>query len=174
MKVLEAIETRRSVRKYKPEALPDGDLKKILEAARLAPSAGNKQPWRFVVVRDPETKKRLAEAARKQTWTGDAGAMIAALAVSPDHPGVYARWVEKDVMTAVEHMVLAAWSLGYGSCWIGAFVEDEVKGILDIPEDMKVIALLPIGVPDQSPEPRGRMPVEELFHDGRYGKPLSL
>ena len=66
MNVIEAIKTRRSVRKYKPESLPESDLKTILEAAQLAPSAGNKQPWKFVVVRDTETKKKLAEKARKQ------------------------------------------------------------------------------------------------------------
>lgn len=174
MEVLEAIDTRRSVRRYKPEAIPDEDLKKILTAGQLAPSAGNKQPWRFVVVRDPETRKRLAVAARKQLWTGDANIMIAALAVSPDTPGVYTRWVERDVMTAVEHMVLAAWSLGYGSCWIGAFTEDDVKEILEIPGDMKVICLLPIGVPDIKPEPRGRKPVDEIFHDDKYGEPMKL
>ena len=174
MEVLVAIESRRSIRKYKPEAIPDEDLKKILTAGQLAPSAGNKQPWRFVVVRDPETRNRLAVAARKQLWTGDAGVMIAALAVSPDTPEVYARWVERDVMTAVEHMVLAAWSLGYGSCWIGAFTEDDVKEILEIPGDMKVICLLPIGVPAIKPEPRGRMPVDEIFHDGKYGEPMKL
>ena len=173
MEVLEAIETRRSVRKYKPEAVPDEALKRILTAGQLAPSAGNRQPWRFVVVRDPETRKRLSEAARKQLWTGDAGVMIAALAVSPDTPGVYARWVERDVMTAVEHMVLAAWSLGYGSCWIGAFAEEDVKEILDIPVDMKVICLLPISVPDHRPEPRGRKPIEEIFHDDKYGEPTT-
>ncbi|MGD2201362.1 MAG: nitroreductase family protein [Candidatus Bathyarchaeota archaeon] len=174
MEVLEAIETRRSVRRYKPGEIPAEDLEKILRAGQLAPSAGNRQPWRFVVVRGPETRMELAGAARGQLWTGDAGVMVAALAVSPDTPGVYARWVERDVMTATEHLVLAAWSLGYGTCWIGAFEEDEVKGILGVPEGMKVICLLPIGVPDQSPEPRGRKPFEEIFHGERYGQPLRL
>jgi nitroreductase len=174
MEVLEAIETRRSIRKYKPEPIPDSDLKKILEAARLAPSAGNRQPWRFVVVRDAETKRKMGEAARNQTWISDAGAIVAALAMPKDHPEVYARWVERDVMTTVEHMVLAAWSLGYGTCWIGAFHEDKVKELLGIPEDMTVINLLPIGVPDQSPDARGRKPISEIFHDGKYGAPMKV
>ncbi len=173
MEVLEAIRTRRSIRKYKPEPIPDGDLKKIMEAARLAPSAGNRQPWRFVVVRDPETKVKMGEAARDQTWISDAGAIVVALAMPKDHPEVYARWVERDVMIAVEHMVLAAWSLGYGTCWIGAFYEDKVKELLGIPEEMTVINILPIGVPDQSPEARGRKPVSEIFHDGKYGVPMN-
>ena len=173
MEVLEAIETRRSVRKFKPEEIPEEDLMKILEAGRLAPSAGNRQPWRFVVVRDAAIRKKLAETARKQLWTGDAGVMIAALAVSPDTPRVYTRWLERDPMLAIEHIVLAAWSLGYGSCWIGAFTEEKVKEILEIPEGMKVLCLLPIGVPNEIPKPKGRIPFEEIFHDGKYGSPMS-
>ena len=174
MNVLEAIKTRRSVRKYRPEPIPEGDLKKIMKAAQLAPSAGNKQPWRFVVVRDPETKKKLGEIARGQTWISDAGVVVAALSMDKKSPEVYERWAERDVMTAVEHMVLAAWSLGYGTCWIGAFYEDRVKELLGIPAEMTVINLLPIGVPDQSPEARTRRPLEEIFHRKRYGKPLKI
>lgn len=174
MNVIEAIETRRSVRKYKSEPIPETDLMKILKAARLAPSAGNKQPWRFVVVRDPETKRKLGEIARGQTWISDAGVVVAALAMDRKSPEVYERWAERDVMTAVEHMVLAAWSLGYGTCWIGAFYEDKVKQLLGIPEEMTVVNLLPIGVPDQTPEARGRKAVDEIFHSEKYGEPLKI
>ena len=174
MNVLEAIKTRRSVRKYKPGPIPDEDLKEILTAAQLAPSAGNKQPWRFVVVRDPETKKKLGEITRGQTWISDAGVVVVALAMDKKSPEVYERWAERDVMTAVEHMVLAAWSLGYGTCWIGAFYEDRVKELLGIPEEMTVINLLPIGVPDQRPEPRGRKPLDEIFLEEKFGQPLQL
>jgi nitroreductase len=111
MNVLDAIKTRRSVRKYKPVPIPDEDLRKILEAAQLAPSAGNKQPWKFIVVTDEELKKQLAEKARKQVWIGDAAVVVAALAMDKKDPTIYERWVERDVMTAVEHMVLAAWDL---------------------------------------------------------------
>ncbi len=174
MNVLDAIKTRRSVRKYKPDPLPEGDLKKIMAAAQLAPSAGNKQPWRFVVVRDPEKRRRLAEVARKQLWIADAGVIVAALAMDKKSPEVYERWAERDVMTAVEHMVLAAWELGYGTCWIGAFQQNEVKKLLGIPKEMTVVNLLPIGVPDQEPEARSRKPLEELFHGEEYGRPLKL
>ena len=174
MNVIEAIKTRRSVRKYKPEPIPETDLKTILEAAQLAPSAGNKQPWKFVIVRDSETKKKLAEKARQQLWIGEAGVVIVALAMDKKDPSIYERWAERDVMTAVEHMVLTAWELGYGTCWIGAFEQKDIKEVLDVPEEMTVINLLPIGVPDQKPEPRGRKPFVEIFHDGKYGKPLRL
>jgi nitroreductase len=173
MNVFEAIKTRRSVRKYKPQPIPEDHLKQILTAAQLAPSAGNKQPWRFVVVKDPETKKKLGVIARNQTWISDAGVVVAALAMDKKSPEVYERWAERDVMTAVEHMVLSAWELGYGACWIGAFEEDKVKELLKVPKEMTVIILLPIGVPDQKPEPRGRKNLEELFHLDQYGKPLK-
>jgi len=173
MNVFEAIKTRRSVRKYKPQPIPGDNLKQIMTAAQLAPSAGNKQPWRFVVVQDPETKKKLGTIARNQTWISDAGVVVAALAMDRKSPEVYERWAERDVMTAVEHMVLSAWELGYGACWIGAFDEDKVKELLKVPEEMTVIVLLPIGVPDQRPEPRGRKSLEELFSLDQYGKPLK-
>jgi nitroreductase len=173
MNVKEAILTRRSVRKYKSEPVKEDDLKIILEAARQAPSAGNKQPWEFIVIKDKETKTKLAEIARKQMWIADAGVVIVALSKDKRDPSIYERWVEKDVMTAVEHMVLQAWELGYGTCWIGAFTQKETKSLLEIPEAMNVICLLPVGVPDQSPDPRGRHPVEEIFHDGKYGNPLK-
>jgi len=173
MNVFDAIKTRRSVRKYKPEPVPDEHLKQILDAARLAPSAGNRQPWRFVVVRDPKLRRKLGVIARNQTWVGDAGVIIAALAMDPKNPEVYERWAERDVMTAVEHMVLTAWELGYGTCWIGAFYENQVKELLEIPGEMRVIVFLPIGVPDQKPEPRGRKAFDELFYGDKYGKTLE-
>ena len=126
------------------------------------------------MVRDKETKEKLGEIARNQTWISDAGVIIVALAMDKNSPEVYERWVERDVMTAVEHMVLTAWSLGLGSCWIGAFYEDKVKKLLDIPEKMTVINLLPIGVPDHNPEARGRKQLNEIFHEGKYGEPFNL
>jgi len=174
MDVLRAIETRRSVRKYKPVPVPDGDLKKILEAGRLAPSAGNKQPWGFVVVRDIEMRKGLAEAARNQMWTADAGAFLVVFSDFTNSPGGYSRWTERDPMIAVENMILAAWSIGYGTCWIGAFDEEKVKPLLGIPKDKKVICLLPIGIPAEAPDPKPRRAFKEIFHAETYGKPLEL
>ena len=174
MNVFEAIKTRRSVRKYKPEPIPEEHLWTILEAARLAPSAGNRQPWRFIVVRDRETITKLAEIASEQLWIADAGAVIAALCMDKNDPAVYERWVERDVMTAVEHMVLTAWELGYGTCWIGAFKQKDVKDLLVVPDPMFVINLLPIGVPDHTPDARARKPFEEIFYDNKYGEQLKI
>jgi nitroreductase len=168
MDVLEAIKCRRSIRKFRPQPIPDEKLKTILEAGRLAPSAGNRQPWFFVVVKDPERKKALAKAADNQTFMANAGVIIVALGDPETSP----RWFEQDSMIAVEHMVLAATSFGYGTCWIGAFNEKEVKNLLRIPKKLKVIALLPIGFPDEAPAPRERKPLKEIVFLDEFGKPL--
>jgi len=159
MDVLEAIKMRRSIRKYRPQRIPDEKLKTILDAARLAPSAANRQPWRFVVVEDTERRKALAKAANDQTFISNAGAIVVAIS----DPEKSARWHEKDTMIALEHVVLAATALGYGTCWIGAFDEDAVKSLLKIPAKMKVVAVLPIGIPDEKPAPRGRRELSEIF-----------
>jgi nitroreductase len=159
MDVLGAIKARRSVRKYKPEFISGKKLEVILEAARLAPSAGNRQPWHFVVVQEASRKKAIAEAANNQAFMSDAAAIIVAVS----NPNVSPRWYEKDTMIALEHMVLAATSMGYGSCWIGAFDEDAVKNLLNIPARMKVTAILPIGVPDEKPIAKPRKDFSEIF-----------
>lgn len=172
MNVKEAILTRRSIRKYKREPVKEDDLKVILESARQAPSAGNKQPWEFVIVTDEDIKEKLGEISRKQTWISDAGVIVVALAKDKKDPSIYEKWAEKDVMTAVEHMVLQAWELGYGTCWIGAFTEPDAKELLEIPEAMSIVCILPIGVPDQEPPVKPRREASEIFHKNKYGNSL--
>lgn len=167
MDVFEAIRTRRSIRKYRSEAIPDEKLVMILEAARLAPSAGNRQPWRFILVQDADRKKAVAEIANKQAFLEDAAAIVVAVG----DPDVSARWHEKDSMIALEHMVLAATTLGYGTCWIGAFDEDALKRLLKIPTKMKAVALLPIGVPAEKPASRPRRELSEIFFKEEWQSP---
>jgi nitroreductase len=167
MEVLDAIRTRRSIRKYKSEPIPKEKLKTILEAARLAPSAGNRQPWRFIVVQNVDRKKTVAQIANNQMFLNDAAAIIVAIG----DPEVSARWYERDPMIALEHMVLAATALGYGTCWIGAFDEGALKRLLKIPANMKVIALLPIGVPDETPAPKSRKEFSEIFFKEEWQSP---
>lgn len=158
MDVFEAIRARRSIRKYTPEAIPEKKLQMILEAARLAPSASNRQPWRFVLVQSKKLKKTLAQAANDQMFLADAAVIVVAVG----DPEVSAKWHEKDTMIALEHMALAATALGYGTCWIGAFKEGTVKNLLHIPERVKVVALMPIGVPDEKPAARTRREPSEI------------
>ena len=180
MDLFGVIEKRRSVRRFKPGSVARDDLKKILEAGRLAPSGGNRQPWYFIVVRDLETKRALSIAANNQKFIADANTVIVALGkpgtiTKPPYKLSSTRIPHKqDPMIAIEHMILAATALGYGTCWIGAFNENEVRKILKIPENLAVIALLPVGIPDESPPPRPRKPFKEIFFKESYGIPLEL
>ena len=179
--LFKAIEERRSIRRFKHEPLRDTDLRKILEAGRLAPSGGNLQPWYFIVVRHQETKTALAAAADNQTFIADADTIIVALG----DPAISAAKLpytlsptriphKQDPIIPVEHMILAATALGYGTCWIGAFNEEKVKKILKIPEDLEVIALLPIGISKEHPPPSPRKAFTEIFYKESYGTPIDL
>ena len=165
MEVLEVVRKRRSIRRYRTEPVASEDLKRMLEAARLAPSAGNRQPWYFIVVKDAEIKRKLAEAAAHQMFIADADVIV----VGVSDPRRSPRWHDRDLMIAMEHLILEATELGYGTCWIGAFNEDRVKEILEIPEEYRVVALTPVGVPDESPPPRSRRSLEEIVFQDRWG-----
>jgi beta propeller repeat protein len=167
--VLRAIHTRRSVRRYKTDPIPPEHLHAILEAARIAPSAANRQPWHFVVVTDRATREKLAAACKNQMWLAPAPVIVCACSV----PERNERWHDKDTMIAMDHLILAAWSLGYGTCWIGAFEPEKVREVLAIPEGMNVVALTPVGLPDEAPSPRPRAPFEEIFSAETAGRPLS-
>jgi nitroreductase len=180
MDLFKAIEKRRSIRKFKPEPVAKEDLKKILEAGRLAPSGGNRQPWYFIIVKDLETKKALSIAANNQKFIADADTVIVALGkprttTKLPYKLSSTRIPQKqDPMIAIEHMILVATALSYGTCWIGAFSKNEIRKILKIPENLAVIALLPVGIPNESPPPRPRKPFKEIFFKEFYGIPLEL
>jgi nitroreductase len=168
MDTLQTILERRSIRQYKKEPIPEDHLKQILEAMRQAPSAANRQPWHFIVVRDAQQKQRVAHACNDQMWLADADCIIVAVG----SPQVSAKWYRVDVAIGLQTMVLAARSLGYGTCWIGAFDPIKVKDVCGIPADMDVVACTPLGVPAVSPAARERKPWEQVFSADRYGEPL--
>ena len=164
MDVHEAIKNRRSVRAYKPDPIPEESLEKVLEAARLAPSAHNDQDWKFIVVKDSEKRKQLAEAARSQSFIAEAPVVIVAVALNPERVmscevPAYAI----NLTIAIDHMTLQACEQGLGTCWIGAFSQEQVKKILNIPDQYKVVALLPLGFPADSPKPKTRKGLEEII-----------
>ncbi len=168
MNTLQAILERRSIRQYKRERVPDEHLGQILEAMRHAPSAANRQPWHFVVVRDPQQKQRLAQACNDQMWLADADCIVVAVG----SPQISNRWYRVDVAIALQTMVLAACSLGYGTCWIGAFDPAKIKDVCGIPPEMDIVACTPLGVPAVSPTPRDRKAWEQIFSAERYGQSL--
>ena len=162
---LQTMWKRRSIRKYKSDPVSEEDLHLILEAARRAPTGANRQNWRMIVVTDPDLRKQTAAACSNQMWMADAP-VIFCLVILPGEGSVNGTIV-------LDHAILAATSLGYGTCWIGAYDVAEVKEVLGIPEDHGVVCLTPVGLPaEQAPE-RPRKSPAELFMRERFGSPLD-
>jgi nitroreductase len=165
MDVMEAIKQRRSIRKYRDRPVEDEKLKRILEAGRLAPSAANRQEWRYIIVRDKETRQNLMKAAKGQPFVGEAPIVIAACAETDNHVMTCGQLCYPiDLAISIDHMTLKAVDEGLGTCWIGAFYEDEVKKILGVPDDVRVVELLTLGYPADIPPPRPRLTVSEIVH----------
>ncbi|OGS20797.1 MAG: nitroreductase [Elusimicrobia bacterium RIFOXYA2_FULL_40_6] len=165
MKVMEAIKNRRSVRKYQNKPIEKEKMNLILEAARLAPSARNRQEWQFVVAQNKQTIEKLSVAANNQAFIAQAAAVIACCGIND---GYIMRCGQPatpiDLAIAIDHMTLKAQEEGIGTCWIGSFFQDQVKMLLGIPEDIPVIELLALGYPAENPEPRNRKNLEEIVH----------
>jgi len=197
----EAIEKRRSIRKFKADAVPDEHIRALIDAARLAPSGSNAQPWRFKIVTDEATRLKLAEAAYGQSFVAQAPVVLVCCA---DIQGYFTDTVSgiqdlgkagavetsiarrirarveqlrtmkvEDVIPrialnvgiAIEHIVLRALDFGLGSCWMRAFDEQKVKDIFGWDDNISVVALLPVGYPDEAPAPRKRRTIEEILLD---------
>ncbi len=171
MKVLDVIQKRRSVRKYKEDPIPEKALGRVLEAARLAPSGKNFQPWKFIIVKDKALKEKLAQASAGQFFMAEAPIIIVGCGF-PDNcyarMGRYMKSWSVDVTIALEHLILQAQEEGLGTCWIGSFEEEGVKAILNVPEEVKVLALTPLGYPDEIPRFRGRKSLDEIISYDRY------
>jgi len=163
MELKEAIRKRQSIRDYDDKPVPEEKLKSVLEAARLAPSANNRQPWRFVVVKERKRRQELAQAANGQTFISEAPIVIAAVATNVEHImtcGVPSYAV--DLAIAVDHITLAAVDEELGTCWIGAFSQQRVREILGIPAKYRVVTLLPLGFPKREKEIKVRKALEEI------------
>lgn len=148
MDVCDAIATRKSVRAYLDKPVEGEKLNAVLEAARLAPSASNRQEWRFVIVREKEVRSQIAMAAGQQMFIAQAPVIIVACAETDGHIMTCGEpCYPIDVAIALDHLTLRAVELGLGTCWIGKFNADEVKKILGIPDEIKVVQLMPLGYP---------------------------
>jgi nitroreductase len=165
MSVLKVIQKRRSQRKYKGDSIPEDVLQRVLEAARLAPSGKNYQPWKFIIVQDKELKEKLAQASAEQFFMAEAPIIIVGCGFPDDSYSRMGRYMKSwpvDVTIALEHLILQAAEEGLGTCWIGSFEEEEVKSILNIPENVRVLALTPLGYSDETPPYRGRKRLDEI------------
>jgi len=161
MDALEAIRKRRSVREYTGDPIPREDLVKIVDAGRWAPSGYNRQPWDFIVVTERATIDQLKVVAQ---WMAKAGAVIA-VALDPSSEF----WLE-DGSAAIENMLIASTALGYGSCWLEGDtlpLEEKFKTLLNVPEEKRLLTLIPIGVPREWPN-REKKSLEEVLHWERY------
>ncbi len=162
MSVMDAIRSRYSCRAYLDKPLEKDKLDKILEAARLAPSAKNLQDWRFVVATEKQTKLRLGQAANNQMFIAEASAILVCCSVSDQTMRCGQQVGPIDVAIAMEHICLQAAELGLATCWIGSFYPDQVRPILDIPEEVAIIELLALGYPAEPRRPAKREPIGKI------------
>lgn len=167
MDVFEAIKGRRSIRAFKRTPVNEGDLKKILEAGISAPSAGNCQPWEFVVVGAEEIKQKLVRAAWGQSFIAEAPTVIVVCANIPRTAGRYGKRGEglysiQDTAAAVQNILLAAHALGYGTCWVGAFDEGAAAGAIKAPPHIRPLAIIPLGKAAEKPSPPPRIPLGKV------------
>ncbi len=160
MKFMDVVRKRRSTRKYRSEKILHGKLTNILEAARIAPSGCNRESWKFIVVRDKENKAKLAEACNEQLWIGEADAIIVGCWLPIQ--GIDDMRLIRDVTIAMEHIALAAVNEGLGVCWVGAFSMEVVKSLLNIPEDVGINAIMPIGYPAEPARQRAFKKLDEI------------
>jgi nitroreductase len=192
MDVFEAIKNRRSIRRYKPDPVDDKAIETILEAGRWAPSWANTQCWRFMVIRDPDTKAKMANSLTKirrpdkladnpATTACNTVPVIIAVCAKMGRAGYghgydegeavtdKGDWFMFDTALAVQNMVLTAHSLGLGTVIIGAFDAPEVEKALGVPDGYRVVALFPVGVPDQEGKIPPRKELSEITYKNKWG-----
>jgi nitroreductase len=173
MEFYKVMKTRRSVRNYRSDPIPEDVMNNVMNAVRMAPSGSNKQPWKFILVKDPELKDRLQKASNNQIFIGEAPAAIVACGydVSYNRGGYMGEMTFLvDVSIAFTHLVLAARAEGLGTCWLGDFENKEVKELLDVPDDWNVVAVTPIGYPrdDAFVETDRRKPLSEIYSEDKF------
>jgi nitroreductase len=168
LELTEAIQKRRSVRNFKNQPLPENTLEKLIDAARMAPSAGNLQVCEYVTVSKPETKQALSIAARGQIQVAQASVVIVVCVNQKTAEKYGKRGVDLysilDAGAAIENLMLTAVSLGLGTCWIGAFQEEETAKIIHAPKGIRPVALVPVGYPQDSlPSRPAKRSVNEIL-----------
>ena len=165
MSLLDLILTRRSIRRYQNKEIPEEVLQQILETGRQAPSAANRQPIRFVVVNNHRILKILCDNLITRFVKY---APLAIVGCANTKSLLTGKWAVVDATIAMQNMVIAAWSLGIGSCWIGACNQRKVKELLKIPDKWKVVALLTFGYPAEQPKPRKKKPFDRIFSFNQF------
>ena len=168
MEIFDAIRTVLAVRRFKDTLIPEPIVRQIVEAGRLTASSQNGQPWHFIVVRDKETLRRLGQLARTGPYIPQAPlAIVVAMDRSP--------FAVSDGSRAIQDMILAAWSQGVGSNWVGFNNLQGVNPLLGIPEEVSVLAILPFGYPAEAigKGEKKRKPLGEVAYNERWGEPFK-
>jgi len=168
MTLMEAIKGRRSIRAYDPRPVEEEKITAVLEAARLAPSARNRQKWQFIVITDPEVKDKMLEACNYQQFLKQAPAIIVACGKDPGMMSCEQPVETIDVSIAFSFMILKAYEEGLGTCWLGNFNKDKVKSVLGIPDNVSVVAVTPLGYPAENPAARPRVAIDEIVSWDKY------
>ena len=182
---LDLVKSRRSIRKYTDQEVSQEDVAKILEAGRLAPSGNNAQPWRFIVIRDPDLKNKLREVAGKYEFIIKAPVVLAVVAdprakmksvydkadapSAGTPPMIAVIKAVRDATIAADHMVMAAQDLGLGTCWVAKYEQKDIKPVLGVPEECYVVTLITIGHAAETPKPTPRYPLAEIVFEEKYG-----
>jgi nitroreductase len=164
MDTFTCIRTRREIRSFTDRPITDDSLLRILEAGRLAPSSKNSQPWHFVVIRDKAKLMKISELTPTGKHLAQAPLAIAVLMDGAKMP-------EVDGARAIQNMVLAAWDIGIGACWVTNFYEDAVKDLLGAPQRMKLVSVIPFGYPTEPKTSRKKMrkSLNEIIHYEKLG-----
>ncbi|MEW6014309.1 MAG: nitroreductase family protein [Candidatus Zixiibacteriota bacterium] len=169
MEFYEAVQKRRSIRAYLKKPIPDDIFRRIMDSARLAPSAKNLQPWKFIVIRDDSRKKEIARICKERLWIADASVIIAGVATNPDYRmGSGQPSSQIDIAIALTQIALAAASESLGTCWIGSFDLAAAKKYLAIPEEYILVGFMTLGCPAEVPPPKDRKFLEEILIDEQW------
>ena len=164
MSLVDVVLSRRSIRRYEQKEIPKDVLDRILEAGRQAPSAMNRQPWHFIVLTDYKIKKDLSRGFFNRHIKDSAVTIVGCA-----YTGFIDRkWSTISTSIALQNMVIAAWAMGVGSCWIGDFKEDKVKQLLNIPDKWKVVALVSFGYPAEKPKPKRKKPIKKIVSFNKF------
>ncbi|UCE98855.1 MAG: nitroreductase family protein [Planctomycetota bacterium] len=177
MEFYDVIKTRRSVRRFLKRPVPDDVLNRVLEAARIAPSGGDRQPWRFVVVKDQQKKAKIASACYSQDFVAEAPVVLVCCAIKCSSG--YEPWHDeagrRDTVIAIDHLILAARNEGLGTCWVGAVHDKQVKKIVNVPAKVDVVMVVPVGYPASKSafrQAQGRKPLKEICFYEEYGQKM--
>ena len=177
METSECIKTRYSCRDYKTDPIPEETIKDLIELAVQAPNSGNAQDWEFIIVREGDTKRALYEATMEQKKLLEAPVSIVICSnldiISAKYGARGANlYSVQNCAAAAENLMLAAWDKGIGSCWVGAFNENEIKRALYLPVNIRPLAIITIGYPSTKGEKKERKDTQAIIHRENFGRRL--